>query len=164
MSLRSMAMCSVDQHRVNGSIHHFKIYSFICISSCCLFFIQYNKQLHQHFASIIVCEQSHCYLNIFNVQFHPIQLPSIKYLVMQTWPQALNNVSYIACRKCVMNVDKVHRECYMARHRVLVTVICSKTFVVGALQKCVFYRSAGHYIWDFCLSFAACTFKHAQTS
>lgn len=45
-----------------------------------------------------------------------------------------------------MNVDKMHG----ARHEVLVTVICSKTFVVGALQKCVFYRSAGPYIWDFC--------------
>jgi hypothetical protein len=61
-----------------------------------------------------------------------------------------------------MNVDKVHRECYLARHQVLVIVICSKT-VVG-VQKCVFYHATGDYIWDFCFPFAACTFKHTQAS
>ena len=138
MNIRSTTIYSPDQCKVNGSIHHFKkcYYQcyFICISSCCLFFIEYMKQLHQLFAPMIVCEQVHCYFNIFNVYFHPIQLPSIKYLVMQTWPQALNNVRYIACGEYVMNVDKVHRECYLARHQVLVTVVCSKTFVVRTVQ------------------------------
>jgi hypothetical protein len=63
-----------------------------------------------------------------------------------------------------MNVDKVHMECYLTRHQVLVTVIRSETFCDGALQKCVFYLSTGPYIWDFCFAFAACTFKYAQTS
>jgi len=30
-----------------------------------------------------------------------------------------------------MKVDKVHWECYLAKHQVLVTIFRSKTFVVG---------------------------------
>jgi hypothetical protein len=59
----------------------------------------------------------------------------MKYLVMQTWPEAFNNVCYIACQMYLMNVDKVNWDCYLARHQVLGIDICSKTFVVGALQK-----------------------------
>jgi len=50
-------------------------------------------------------------------------------------------MSDIACLWYVMNVEKVHQECYLARQQVLVTVYCSNTFVVGAPQKYVFYRS-----------------------
>jgi len=37
-----------------------------------------------------------------------------------------------------MNVDEVHRECYVGRHQLLVTVICSKTFVLVHYRN-VFY-------------------------
>lgn len=41
-------------------------------------------------------------------------------------------------------------DCYMTRQQILVTTICSETFIVGALQECLFHSSSGHCIWDLC--------------
>jgi hypothetical protein len=68
----------------------------------------------------------------------------------------------IACQRCLRNVYKVHRDCFQERHRVLVTTVCSETFIIGALQKCLFYCSSGRCIWDLCISLAPCTITHAQ--
>ena len=70
-----------------------------------------------------VCEQIHNCFNIFNIHFHPSELPSVKYLVMQIWPEALNNVWYIACQWYLMNVDKVNWDCHLARCQELVTYL-----------------------------------------
>ena len=66
--------------------------------------------------------------------------------------------------KVLTDLGKVHWDWHLTRRRELVTTVCSETFSVVALQKCLLCSSSWHCIWDLCISFASCTFKHAQTS
>ena len=120
---------------------------FICFS---LLFILYSKQ---HLAPVKVCEIIHNYFNIFNIHFHPSELPSVKYLVRHTWPEALSNVWYIACRKYLRNVYTVHWDYYLARHQVLVTYLfkniycwCTTEMSCTVLLAIIFETSVFHWL------------------
>jgi len=43
---------------------------------------------------------------------------------------------------------------YLTRLQVLVTTVCSETFIVGPLQKCLSCYSSGHCTWDLRFSLA----------